>query len=633
MAIAPLALIARSSGVCSSSRNGSSKLPVVGGVCGCMGKRDWWSRLSRVRVVLGVVVGGLGLVGWLAPAAGAFAFRSAPGSPYSSAVDAGPPISAVVGDFNRDGLPDFAVVRAPPCTCGHPFPPTTSVWLADGSGGFRDAGHIAGASMAVGDFNGDGKLDLVGINSGVYPIFAITLSVLLGNGDGTFTPAPGSPIALDAYSVQVVVGDFNRDGRPDLAVLCTNDTVHVLLGNGDGTFTPARGSPIALGAGTHGALVVADFTGDGKLDLAVTDQTQGTVSILLGNGDGTFTPAPGSPIAVGGMPSELAVGDFNRDGKPDLAVNNAPAGGLTVLLGRGDGTFSPAPGSPTVLSDQLLSGLAVADFNDDGKPDIAVGSFAGLDLLLGDGSGGFRPAQGSPFAEGQGLLASGTFDGRTGVVVSGSEVDVSVLLAPLPSDPPMAALVVSPQRVTTGQRIALDASGSSDPLDRKIVDYRWDLGSGRFNHNTGTNPKLTATFRSAGTFRVRVRVTNAAGETAIATVKLSVHPPTRITLVAGYVQVCGGPAPGGCAERAIRICEPAGGCVISDRVAAVNVVGRVVTVQKLNHGRFRLRLTPGRYTIELLGDAKHVHGRVLQRRKVTARAHHTATVRFFFALP
>jgi hypothetical protein len=125
-------------------------------------------------------------------------------------------------------------------------------------------------------------------------------------------------------------------------------------------------------------------------------------------------------------------------------------------------------------------------------------------------------------------------------------------------------------------------------------------------------------------------VTNAARETAIATVKLSVHPPTPTTVIAGYVQVCRGPAPR--SLRAIRIYSPAGGYVVSDRVAAVNAAGRVVSVEKLNHGRFRLRLAPGRYTIELVGDGKHVHGRVLHRRKITARADHTASARFFFAI-
>jgi hypothetical protein len=221
------------------------------------------------------------------------------------------------------------------------------------------------------------------------------------------------------------------------------------------------------------------------------------------------------------------------------------------------------------------------------------------------------PAQGSPFAEGP-PLASGRFDGRPGVIPD-SGGSVSLLLAPLPSDPPIAALAVTPQRVTAGERIALDASGSSDPLDRKIVDYRWDLGSGRLDHGTGTNPTLTATLPSAGTVRVRVEVTNAAGETAIATVELGVHPPSRDAPVDGYAQVCGGRAPGRCAERAIHVCKPARGCLTSDRVAAVNAAGQLVAVQKLGHGLLRLRLTPGRYTIELLGDGRRVHGRVLQR--------------------
>jgi hypothetical protein len=477
----------------------------------------------------------------MAPAAGAFAFRLAPGSPYTVE---GTASSVAVGDFNGDGLPDFAVAS----NTGSLSPSNPgggglmSVLLADRGGGFRFASGgstsnpiLLGAgnpSVAVGDFNGDGKLDLVATeNAGA--------AVLLGNGDGTFTPAPSSPTAVDGQPLQVVVGDFNRDGKPDLAVLSWNHTVSVLLGHGDGTFATAPGSPIALGPGTPGRVAAGDFNRDGKLDLAISNLTQGTVSVLLGNGDATFTPAPGSPIALGGMPSELAVGDFNGDGKPDLAVGNAPSKGLSVLLGRGDGTFSPAPGSP-VLVGLSVSGLAVGDFNADRKQDIAFGTGSGqgsgLDLLLGDGGGGFRPAHGSPFPVPAGVgqnpaspsvLAGGRFDGRPGVILSPHDDYtsdyVSLLLAPLASDPPVAALTVRPKRVTAGHRVKLDASGSSDPLDRRIVDYRWDLGNRQFNRDTGRRPTITQTFRIAGTFRLRVRITNAAGKTAIATVKIAAH--------------------------------------------------------------------------------------------------------------
>jgi hypothetical protein len=116
-------------------------------------------------------------------------------------------------------------------------------------------------------------------------------------------------------------------------------------------------------------------------------------------------------------------------------------------------------------------------------------------------------------------------------------------------------------------------------------------------------------------------------QTAIATV------PSRDAEVRGYVRLCGGPAPGGCRIETFGICQPGKGCVTTSRVAAVNASGKRVAVKRLHHARFRMSLAPGRYTIELLGDGTRVHGRVMQRQTVTARAHRTVVVRFFFAVP
>ena len=147
----------------------------------------------------------------------------------------------------------------------------------------------------------------------------------------------------------MVAGDFNGDGKLDLAVAnygnyltgSTGDTVTILLGNGDGSFTQAPGSPVTVG-NSPGALAEGDFNGDGNLDLAVANAADDTITILLGKGDGTFTPALVSP-ATGLTPSGLAIGDFNGDGKLDLAVANFDTAAINILLGNGDGTFTPAP--------------------------------------------------------------------------------------------------------------------------------------------------------------------------------------------------------------------------------------------------------------------------------------------------
>src|SRR2546428_14468 len=199
-------------------------------------------------------------------------------------------------------------------------------------------------SVAVGDFNGDGKPDLAVANAG-----SDTVSVLLGNGDGTFQAA--RTVAAGSGPVFLAVGDFNGDGKPDLAVAdyvfaadyacfrCSRSTTYsVLLGNGDGTFSAAR--TLGVGSGPW-SVAVGDFNRDGKLDLAVANFSSSTVSVLLGNGDGTFQAA--QTVAAGTSPISVAVADFNGDGKPDLAVANYGSNTVSALLGNGDGTFQKAP--------------------------------------------------------------------------------------------------------------------------------------------------------------------------------------------------------------------------------------------------------------------------------------------------
>ena len=181
------------------------------------------------------------------------------------------------------------------------------------------------------------------------------------NGDGTFKPRVD--FATGLFPNSVAVGDFNGDGKPDLALANGSGTVSVLLGNGDGTFQPHVEYPAGPGAFS---VAVGDFSGDGKLDLAVANNNgnqSGTVSVLLGNGDGTFQPHVDYPVGVG--PYSVAVGDFNRDGKLDLVVANYPSiFTVSVLLGNGDGTFQPQVTYP--VGRQPIS-VAVADLSGDRK--------------------------------------------------------------------------------------------------------------------------------------------------------------------------------------------------------------------------------------------------------------------------
>ena len=262
----------------------------------------------------------------------------------------------------------------------------------------------AGAnSVAVGDFNKDGIKDLAIANGSDG-----TVTVLLGNGSAGFNPAPGSPFTVGSKISNVAVGDFNGDGKQDLAFISSD--IAVLLGNGSGGFTVAPGSPYVV---PHGvivdSLVVADFNGDGKQDIATTNQGDSQVTVFLGNSSGRLTLAPGTPAYAGLLPNSMAVGDFNGDGRPDLAIadcgpacagpGSTTGGTVTVLLGDGAGGFTATSGSPFVLgSTRPAESIAVADFNGDGKQDLAVANSNGsISVLLGDGLGGFTAVAGSPF--------------------------------------------------------------------------------------------------------------------------------------------------------------------------------------------------------------------------------------------
>lgn len=238
--------------------------------------------------------------------------------------------------------------------------------------------------IAVGDFNGDGVVDFAVVNT-----YSMTVTILLGNGDGTFKTIIGPTFSTDTTAV--VAGDFNGDGRIDLAVSLAGASynapgnVAILLGNGDGTFTAVANSPV-VGI-SAGVLAAADFNGDGKIDLLVNDSTD--TRILLGNGDGTFTEAPAT-----GLPRTLAVADLNGDGFPDLVVGGT-ANNVTVYLGNGDGTFRPA-GSSISVGTQPNSAV-IADFNGDGIPDLAVSGleYASVTVFLGKGDGTFTPVTGT----------------------------------------------------------------------------------------------------------------------------------------------------------------------------------------------------------------------------------------------
>jgi hypothetical protein len=335
------------------------------------------------------------------------------------------PSAVVAADFNGDGRQDLAVANN--------ADNSISILLGQPDASFApkvdyDAGVVPWA-LAAADFNGDGMLDLVSVNAG-----GRSVSILLGNGDGTFQTNSDYSVGNDP--VAVVGADFNGDQKTDLAVLNQGDsTVSILLGVGDGTFEvqgaiAVDSNPVAMAAG--------DFNVDGKPDLITANNNRnaaggfdGTISVLLGVGDGTFDRADQD---AGYSPGPLAVGVFNSEGKLDVVVASSGSG-ASVLFGNGDGTFQDPVALPLGLSILGLSSIAAGDFNHDGRFDLAFASGSSppspLVILLGNGDGTFQAPLSSPTRAAVTAMAWGDFNSDGAVDVALANLypnSVSVLL-------------------------------------------------------------------------------------------------------------------------------------------------------------------------------------------------------------
>ena len=287
------------------------------------------------------------------------------------------PAAVEIGDLNGNGNIDLVITNR--------NSDDVSVLLGNGDGTFAGQQRFAAGSrprsIAIGDVNGDGIPDLVTANRGSGDV-----SVLLGNGDGTF--ALQQRFAAGNRPQSIMIGDVNGDGIPDLvtANLYSHD-VSVLLGNGDGTF--AEQQRFAVG-GLPRWLAIGDINGDGIPDLVTANQSSNDVSVLLGIGDGTF--AEQQRFAAGFAPRSIAIGDVNGDGIPDLVTANRTTNDVSVLLGIGDGTFAD---QQRFVAGNLPYSIRIGDVNGDGIPDLVTANWGSNDVavLLGNGDGTFAQQQ------------------------------------------------------------------------------------------------------------------------------------------------------------------------------------------------------------------------------------------------
>jgi hypothetical protein len=349
-------------------------------------------------------------VGYLA-AAELLEDRTVPAFAAPVHYDVGPaPQAVAAGDFTGDGTPDLVVAN----TGGA----TVSVVVGNGDGTFQPAVDSATGysplSVAVGDFNGDGNMDVATANAG-------DVSVLLGNGDGTFA-APTS-IGLGSSPQSVAVGDFNGDGTLDLGV--TSNVYYggyygyygwypgyyagqatVLVGNGDGSFA----APVTswAGYGFHTGAATGDFNGDGAQDFAAANFDYWTATVFFGDGAGNLSGP--SDASAGPYPWAVAAGDLNADGRADLAVADRYAGEVSVLLANDTGWFAPAQG---YAAGNQPTAVVLGDFNHDTRPDIATADSAGdgINVLRGRANGTFTPVENFDAGPGAFGLAAGDFNG------------------------------------------------------------------------------------------------------------------------------------------------------------------------------------------------------------------------------
>ena len=422
--------------------------------------------------------------------------------------------SVAVADFNDDGKQDLAIA--------HEGFNTVSIRMGNGLGSFSGTTEITVTShpyaLAVGDFDLDGKQDFVVTNQGNNLV-----AVRGGDGAGGFNNFPN--VNVGSNPIGIVLVDFNNDGKPDFATCNYNDhTVSIRWGNGAGSFTGTT----TISAGSYPAgIAAADFNHDGNIDLATASSSGGTISIRLGNGVGAFSGT--TEVPVGTNPNSVAIADFNHDGSQDLVSANYLSNDVSIRLGDGFGGFI---GNTEVNTGTGPYHIAVGNFNGDENEDIATANYFDntVSIRLGDGLGGFGGSTDVSVGSYPTCVAVGQFnnDSRQDFASTNyNDRTVSVRLGVNGLTPPLAATSNSP--VCEGQSIDLTT----------YIGYTYSWTGPNGYTSLVQNPNISGVgMNAAGIYTVVIR--NTSNCTALASTTVSILPLPTLTFSVPYDTVCNG---------------------------------------------------------------------------------------------